>query len=183
MCLGGIRFHVASKKIPCVDDSGKTVTPPKENGIKLEMFVFDSFVSAKRCVAFAVPREGEFTAVKNAAAPGVQDSPVTARLDISAYHTALVTKHVPSAVFTPGPNGIAQMLAATDRLALLAVNPSAVVKPPTTVTDTALATASAVSDQTLFELSPLVTYDGEGLASLVTAGRVFVTPYELKPTH
>ena len=50
------RFHIAKKKIPHVGDDGKTVHPDKENGIKLEMFVFDVFPFAKHLVAYLVWR-------------------------------------------------------------------------------------------------------------------------------
>jgi len=71
-------FHVAKKKIPCVDDEGQTVTPSANNGIKLEMFIFDCFPHSKKFACAEVLREHEFGPVKNA--PGSKvDSPDTAR--------------------------------------------------------------------------------------------------------
>eukprot|EP00823_Brevimastigomonas_motovehiculus_P005675 TRINITY_DN421_c0_g1_i1.p1 TRINITY_DN421_c0_g1~~TRINITY_DN421_c0_g1_i1.p1 ORF type:complete len:502 (+),score=116.31 TRINITY_DN421_c0_g1_i1:18-1523(+) len=82
-------FHIAEKKIPCADEKGVTTTPAKANGIKLEMFVFDAFLMATNMWVLAVPREGEFTAVKNASGTGIVDSPATARQDVSDYHKKL----------------------------------------------------------------------------------------------
>jgi UDP-N-acetylglucosamine/UDP-N-acetylgalactosamine diphosphorylase len=112
---------VAEKSIPCADERGAKHVPSSVNGVKLEMFVFDSFCLAKNMVAFAVPREGEFTPVKNKA--GV-DSPDSARADLSAYHRKLL-------------------------LAAGAEVPAGA--------------AAANTDAGLLELSPLLTYDGEGL--------------------
>ena len=38
-----MKHHIAKKKIPYVDVDGVLVTPATENGIKLELFVFDVF--------------------------------------------------------------------------------------------------------------------------------------------
>lgn len=113
-------WHVARKKIPyaktllstdaCGSSEAKaaplpiTVTPEKENGIKMEMFVFDvfSFVDdPKKVVTIAAPRRKEFAPVKNANAPGTvdvsgayvpnstptADSPLSARLAVFGLHT------------------------------------------------------------------------------------------------
>ena len=49
-------LHVAKKKIPCLDAAGALVTPEAPNGVKLEMFIFDSFPVAKK-VRAAPPRQ------------------------------------------------------------------------------------------------------------------------------
>ncbi len=53
-------FHVAEKKIPHAGPDGKTVVPTKNNGIKLESFIFDVFPRAVRPVVLEVslPRRG-----------------------------------------------------------------------------------------------------------------------------
>lgn len=49
-------YHVAEKKIPHAGPDGKTVAPPKNNGIKLESFIFDVFPLATRPVVLEVRR-------------------------------------------------------------------------------------------------------------------------------
>ena len=71
-------FHIAKKKIPAVDESGATVTPTVNNGIKLEMFIFDCFPHSAKFACAEVEREHEFGPVKNAPG-GAVDSPDTAR--------------------------------------------------------------------------------------------------------
>jgi UDP-N-acetylglucosamine/UDP-N-acetylgalactosamine diphosphorylase len=57
-----------------VDGSGHV--PGKTGGIKFEMFIFDALGFAERSVTLEVPREEEFSPVKNSAGA---DSPETAR--------------------------------------------------------------------------------------------------------
>eukprot|EP00397_Hematodinium_sp_SG-2012_P028603 GEMP01030130.1.p1 GENE.GEMP01030130.1~~GEMP01030130.1.p1 ORF type:complete len:473 (+),score=119.69 GEMP01030130.1:104-1522(+) len=71
-------YHVAHKKIKCLDDKGEVVTPEKNNGIKLECFIFDVFQMSERFSLIECQRDEEFAPVKNA--PGAaEDSPDTAR--------------------------------------------------------------------------------------------------------
>lgn len=43
-----LRYHVAKKKIPSIDEHGNYVSKPEEiNGIKMEKFVFDVFPFSK----------------------------------------------------------------------------------------------------------------------------------------
>jgi len=117
VAAGGMPWHVAKKKIPTVAPDGSAVKPDVPNGIKLELFIFDTFPRARRLVALQVPREEEFAPVKNA--PGSSsDSPDTAR----ALYSQL------------------------SRRRLLAAG----------------ATVSG-DESALVEVSPLVSYQGEGL--------------------
>jgi UDP-N-acetylglucosamine/UDP-N-acetylgalactosamine diphosphorylase len=80
-----LKLHVAKKKIPFVDNSGKRITPEKPNGIKIEKFVFDVFEFAENFATVEVAREVEFSALKNADSVG-KDCASTARNDIYNLH-------------------------------------------------------------------------------------------------
>jgi len=58
-------WHVAHKKVPCLDDTGALVKPDRPNAYKFETFVFDAlkFVSHPP-VALEIRREGEYTPTK-----------------------------------------------------------------------------------------------------------------------
>lgn len=80
-----LKLHVAKKKIPFIDNSGKRSTPLNPNGIKIEKFVFDVFEFAEKFVAMEVPRDEEFSALKNSDSAG-KDCPSTARSDLHRLH-------------------------------------------------------------------------------------------------
>ena len=69
-------YHVAHKKVTCVDDDGRVVQPDCPNAFKFEKFIFDALAAAHRAMFMEVRRESEFAPVKNADGP---DSPETAR--------------------------------------------------------------------------------------------------------
>lgn len=74
---GGAAYHIARKKIP--SKSGPVA------GIKLEMFIFDTFPLASKNVLFEIERASQFAPVKNA--PGSPtDSPDTARQLLLELH-------------------------------------------------------------------------------------------------
>ncbi len=113
-------FHVARKKIPTIDlQTGEAVKPSTPNGMKLELFVFDvfPFVGTKLTV-HEVPRQEEFSPLKNAPGTG-SDDPQTSRRDLLAQQRRWIE-----------------------------------------------AAGASIADGVEIEISPLVSYAGEGLDSL-----------------
>lgn len=77
-------FHIARKKIPCVDTAtGEQLKPTEPNGMKLELFIFDVFPFSRDFCVLEVDRAEEFSGLKNA--PGSKvDSPETSKRDLLA---------------------------------------------------------------------------------------------------
>lgn len=86
-----LKFHIAKKKIPFVDESGKRNKPVEPNGIKLEKFVFDVFEFTEKLALLEVAREDEFSPLKNAKG-SPKESPETALRDLSNLHRRYLTK-------------------------------------------------------------------------------------------
>ncbi|GAB5364059.1 hypothetical protein AAMO2058_000937000 [Amorphochlora amoebiformis] len=82
----------SKKKIPTIDAKGKVFKPKENNGIKLEMFIFDAFNYAKNMKCFIVDRFGEFSPVKNPPGIGKLAAPDVARADVNRYHLSLLSK-------------------------------------------------------------------------------------------
>ncbi|MCI0737488.1 MAG: UDPGP type 1 family protein [Gemmataceae bacterium] len=70
-----IPWHVAKKRVPCLDENGNPFEPVKENALKFERFIFDVLPMAERWTATLTDRK-EFAPLKNAEGA---DSPVTVR--------------------------------------------------------------------------------------------------------
>lgn len=128
-----LKLHVAKKKIPFIDNSGKLCKPDKPNGIKIEKFVFDVFEFAEKFVVLAVERDEEFSPLKNEDSIG-KECATTARNDIYRYHKKLIEK------------------------------------------------AGGIVHGEICEVSPLLSYAGEGLANLVN-GKSFTSPVYLSSTN
>lgn len=136
-CEGQIKQHVALKKVPFVDKDGNLVKPSTPNGIKMEKFVFDVFEFSRNFVAFEVLRDEEFSPLKNSDEAAV-DNPTTARDSVLAQHYHWA---VASGAIFIGDHG----------------------KPlPSNLKETSLGNPPAVC-----EISPLVSYFGEGLEPLL----------------
>ncbi|KAJ9094527.1 UDP-N-acetylglucosamine pyrophosphorylase [Naganishia cerealis] len=73
-------FHIAKKKIPCLNENGEFVKPDTPNGIKLEQFIFDVFPSVElsKFGCLEVERSEEFSPLKNADG-AANDTPTTCR--------------------------------------------------------------------------------------------------------
>ncbi|NOY79048.1 MAG: UDPGP type 1 family protein [Calditrichaeota bacterium] len=73
-------YHVAHKKIPYLDETGRRIEPDAPNGYKFETFIFDALRDTTSSVVMEVVREEEFSPVKNKEG---EDSPQTARRDLT----------------------------------------------------------------------------------------------------
>ncbi|KAJ3372793.1 UDP-N-acetylglucosamine pyrophosphorylase [Kappamyces sp. JEL0680] len=127
-----LEYHIARKKIKHVDPSGAEIKPTANNGIKLELFIFDVLPFAERFAVLETARKDEFSPLKNAPGSKDGDSPDTSRADIMAQHVRFV--EAIGGKVAEGPGGTAPV----------------------------------------FEISPLVSYDGEGLEKLT--GHTIPTP-------
>jgi UDP-N-acetylglucosamine/UDP-N-acetylgalactosamine diphosphorylase len=72
-------YHVARKKIPCINDRAELIFPTEPNGYKFETFIFDALMDTTKSVIMEVVREEEFSPVKNM---NGGDSPETAKRDL-----------------------------------------------------------------------------------------------------
>jgi UDP-N-acetylglucosamine/UDP-N-acetylgalactosamine diphosphorylase len=84
-----IPFHVARKKVPCLDTNGVLTEPAKENALKFEMFIFDVLPLADRWTVVETSRPEEFVPLKNATGP---DSPGMVRQAINDLAAAWLEK-------------------------------------------------------------------------------------------
>ncbi|XP_076821486.1 UDP-N-acetylhexosamine pyrophosphorylase-like protein 1 [Clavelina lepadiformis] len=127
--------HVAKKKIPHVNRKGEVVRPTTPNGMKMEKFVFDVFQYAKHFVVFEVPREDEFSPLKNAEG-ATSCGPLQSRWSLASLHHRRIVSAGGSIVDSDG-NEV----------------------PPLTGVESHEGEYPVVC-----EISPLLSYDGEGLA-------------------
>lgn len=152
-----LKHHVAKKKIPYVDSSGKTVKPESPNGIKMEKFVFDVFQFATNFAVWDVLREQEFSPLKNADG-AAKDTPTTCCHDLCALHQHYASSAGVKFVHadgTPYPDIQSQVNGQGDSRS-----------------------ASDADEPVICEVSPLVSYAGEGLESL--RGQKLVPPVAIE---
>ncbi len=71
-----LELHLASKKVPYLNDEGTLVEPTEPNAYKFERFIFDALPLAKNALIVEGNRQREFNPVKNATG---NDSPATAK--------------------------------------------------------------------------------------------------------
>ncbi len=79
-------YHRSLKKVPFIDQAGKTVTPSTENAWKFERFIFDLFPFAKRTLAIEIDPAQQFAPVKNEDG-AERDTPSSVREAIVRHHT------------------------------------------------------------------------------------------------
>ena len=75
---GLLPFHRADKIIQTIDSHGETIRPDRPNGIKFEMFIFDTLPLARNPIVVETSRADEFSPVKKASGT---DSPQSCRDD------------------------------------------------------------------------------------------------------
>jgi len=154
-----LKHHVAKKKIPYVDENGDRVKPTTPNGIKMEKFVFDVIQFAKKFLVWEVLREDEFSPLKNADG-AAKDTPTTARQALYSLHARYLMQAGAELLDHQG-------------------NP---IKPFTQEKATNTETANKAVEDYECEISPLLSYDGEGLESVVK-GHKYTAPIHLKARH
>lgn len=78
-------FHVARKKVTCVDSTGQRLEPQQPNAIKFERFIFDLIPWAHHAIVAEVDTAEAFAPLKNG--PGTkQDSPEKVKAQMVALH-------------------------------------------------------------------------------------------------
>jgi len=83
-------FHIAHKKVPYIDDSGKLVEPKEPNALKFERFIFDLLPHAKNPLVVEFREADVFAPLKNA--PGAsRDTPEYVQQFMIAQHRKWLT--------------------------------------------------------------------------------------------
>jgi UDP-N-acetylglucosamine/UDP-N-acetylgalactosamine diphosphorylase len=153
--------HVARKKIAHVNGEGQRVEPEKQNGVKMEKFVFDVFQFAEKFAVLEVLREEEFSPLKNALGAD-KDTPATARAALLDLHYRQVL--AAGAVFVDEDGR---------RLPLIPHRDSTIDRQELGKR------GSHGNGGVVCEVSPLLSYNGEGLEK-VCKGRQFKSPLLLE---
>jgi UDP-N-acetylglucosamine/UDP-N-acetylgalactosamine diphosphorylase len=78
-------FHRAMKKVACLDERGRRVTPEANNAIKFERFIFDLLPHASEAIVVEVDPAVGFAAVKNSP-PAATETPEWVQQAISRLH-------------------------------------------------------------------------------------------------
>ncbi len=79
----GLPFHLARKKVPCINAAGELVAPSQPNAIKFERFIFDLLPQAQRAIVVEVDPARAFAPLKNAS-DAKEDTPESVRAQMAA---------------------------------------------------------------------------------------------------
>eukprot|EP00088_Acartia_fossae_P036866 TRINITY_DN3805_c0_g1_i6.p1 TRINITY_DN3805_c0_g1~~TRINITY_DN3805_c0_g1_i6.p1 ORF type:complete len:504 (+),score=164.32 TRINITY_DN3805_c0_g1_i6:209-1720(+) len=154
-----LQHHVAKKKIPYVNEKGDIVKPTTPNGIKMEKFVFDVFRFANNFVVWECLRDEEFAPLKNA--EGAKDcTPSYCRNAVLALHQKWLNMAGAEIITSAGDEAPQMTSPASEGNNNLDVN------------------GKEQEEVVVTEISPLVSYAGEGLEKLVS-GKQLTTPLHL----
>lgn len=154
-------LHVAKKKIPYIDTAGNLVNPVKPNGIKMEKFVFDVFRFAddQNFAIWECIREDEFAPLKNA--EGAPDfTPSYCRHALYTLHQKFLRN---AGIKVLGQDGLEVPMMVSPASALDSNNNSNSNNNNNEIT-------RDEKNNCVFEIeiSPRVSYAGEGLDKIVT---------------
>jgi UDP-N-acetylglucosamine/UDP-N-acetylgalactosamine diphosphorylase len=147
-------YHLAAKKIPYMNADRQTVQPDVVNGYKLELFIFDGFPYADRFTVMSSDRQEEFAPVKNSA---------EASSDTAATAKAMMTWQAIRWLLKAGANIRWNDPDAADGAGSI---------------DSESFAAAVKTGQVTCEISPLVSYCGEGLEAY--AGTTVTLPIRLQ---
>jgi UDP-N-acetylglucosamine/UDP-N-acetylgalactosamine diphosphorylase len=78
-------FHIARKKVACLDSSGNRIEPQQPNAIKFERFIFDLMPSARNAIVVEVDPRRAFAPLKNASG-AKEDTPESVKAQLSALY-------------------------------------------------------------------------------------------------
>ncbi|GFR94878.1 UDP-N-acetylhexosamine pyrophosphorylase [Elysia marginata] len=152
-----LKHHVAKKKIPFVDSNGQQQKPAAPNGIKMEKFVFDVFQFAQNFGVWEVLREDEFSPLKNAEGQP-KDTPTICRHALMSLHHRYILAS--GGKFTHPDGTLYTDIQSNNNIAQNGSNGQ----------------QSHEEEETIVcEISPLVSYNGEGLENVVK-GKSFTPP-------
>ncbi|XP_066967501.1 UDP-N-acetylhexosamine pyrophosphorylase isoform X7 [Macrobrachium rosenbergii] len=174
--------HVAKKKITMVTPEGKVVKPEKPNGIKMEKFVFDVFQFSNTLAVWEVIREDEFAPLKNGDG-AEKDTPTTCRHALFSLHHRYLLNAGGTLIDSEGEP--LPLIPRSEDKQVTEDSPAAAPKCPTFENGN---TDFNYNDNqkemrwdecpVVVEISPLVSYAGEGLDELV-ANKKFTCPLQL----
>ena len=146
--------HLAKKKIPHVTEAGNFVDPDVPNGVKLEKFIFDvfEFADVDKFVVYECDREQEFEPLKNVS--GAEGTPQSCLSRLCRLHTKWILDAGAELVGPDGDSLTKEDLDKSDK-------------------------GDEVFDKkVVVEISPKVSYAGEGLEKIVQ-GKLLTQPLYL----